>query len=186
MADTVRLAILGSTGSIGRQTLDIVRAFPGRFRVLALAARQNTELLARQVTEFEPAVIYHQGAPRPELMGRDLLEPCEMARLPEVDIVVVALSGEAGLLPTLAAAKAGKRIALANKESLVEAGEIITAEAIRHGARLLPVDSEHSAIWQCLAGEASTPERLILTASGGPFRHLSREELRGVTAAQAL
>jgi 1-deoxy-D-xylulose-5-phosphate reductoisomerase len=186
MADTVRLAILGSTGSIGRQTLDIVRAFPGRFRVLALAARQNTELLARQVTEFEPAVIYHQGAPRPELMGRDLLEPCEMARLPEVDIVVVALSGEAGLLPTLAAAKAGKRIALANKESLVEAGEIITAEATRHGARLLPVDSEHSAIWQCLAGEASTPERLILTASGGPFRHLSREELRGVTAAQAL
>jgi 1-deoxy-D-xylulose-5-phosphate reductoisomerase len=101
-------------------------------------------------------------------------------------MVVVAVSGEVGLLPTLAAAKAGKRIALANKESLVEAGEIITAEAARTGAVILPVDSEHSAIWQCLAGEVSAPERLILTASGGPFRGRARDELHEVTPEQAL
>ena len=151
-----------------------------------MAAGRNSALLARQAAEFEVPVIYHQGQSSPPLAGRDVLSPAEMARLPEVDVVVVALSGEAGLLPTLAAAKAGKKIALANKESLVEAGEIITDEASRSGAIILPVDSEHSAIWQCLAGEVSPPERLILTASGGPFRHCSREELRHVTPEQAL
>ena len=185
MVDTVkRLAILGSTGSIGQQTLDIVRAFPDRFHVIALAARNNTDLLSRQIGEFRPAVVYHEG---PLTSDRfDHFPPEEIARLPEVDLVVIALSGDAGLAPTLAAVTAGKKVALANKESLVAAGEIITAAAERSGAEIMPVDSEHSAIWQCLAGESCPPARLILTASGGPFRHYSPDQLSRVTPEQAL
>jgi len=182
-----RLAILGSTGSVGRQTLDIVRTFPDRFGVLALAAGDNLELLSQQVEEFKPAIVYHHREGRIHAdEGREGLTLEEIARLPEADIVVIALSGDAGLSPTLAAANAGKRIALANKESLVAAGEIITGEAERRGARIMPVDSEHSAIWQCLAGEECEPERLILTASGGPFRHVPAAELARVTPEQAL
>ena len=182
-----RLAILGSTGSVGRQTLDIVRTFPDRFGVLALAAGDNLELLSQQVEEFKPAIVYHHREGRIHAdEGREGLTLEEIARLPEADIVVIALSGDAGLSPTLAAANAGKRIALANKESLVAAGEIITGEAERRGARIMPVDSEHSAIWQCLAGEECAPERLILTASGGPFRHVPAAELARVTPEQAL
>jgi 1-deoxy-D-xylulose-5-phosphate reductoisomerase len=185
MADTVkRLAVLGSTGSIGQQTLDIVRAFPDRFRVVALAARSNTSLLSKQIAEFRPAVVYHEGTLARD--GIERLSPVEMARLPDIDMVVVALSGDAGLAPTLAAVTAGKKVALANKESLVAAGEIITAAAERGGARIMPVDSEHSAIWQCLTGESCPPSRLILTASGGPFRHFSLEQMGLVTPAQAL
>ena len=182
----MKLAILGSTGSIGQQTLDVVRALPDRFEILALSAGNNVDLLTRQVAEFKPRIVYHNGKAVPAMAKRESLTPEEIAALGEADIVVIALSGEAGLLPTLAAARAGKRIALANKESLVEAGEIITAEADRNGASIFPIDSEHSAIWQCLAGEKTRPDRLILTASGGPFRGCSRDELARVTPEQAL
>jgi 1-deoxy-D-xylulose-5-phosphate reductoisomerase len=171
-----RLAILGSTGSIGRQTLDVVRALPERFRVVALAAGRNRGLLERQLDEFRPDHISLADA------GLSLEE---MAVLPEADIVVIATPGTAGMKATLAAARAGKAIALANKESLVAAGELITAEAARSGARLLPVDSEHSAIWQCLNGEPA-PRRLYLTASGGPFRTFTKEQMAAVTPDQAL
>lgn len=181
-----RLAILGSTGSIGQQTLDIVRTFPDRFSVLALAAGNNLNLLARQVEEFKPSVVSHQGKQSIPSQGIQSIQPEDIARLDEVDIVVIALSGDAGLKPTLAAIRAGKRIALANKESLVAAGEIIIADAKKYGASIIPVDSEHSAIWQCIAGEISRPERLILTASGGPFLHFSPSELSRVTPEQAL
>jgi 1-deoxy-D-xylulose-5-phosphate reductoisomerase len=185
MADAVkRLAILGSTGSIGQQTLDIVRTFSDRFQILALAAGNNTDLLARQITEFRPSVVYHEGKLISD--GFKRLSPEEIVGLPEADLVVIALSGDAGLAPTIAAVAAGKKIALANKESLVVAGEIITSMARDTGAEIIPVDSEHSAIWQCLAGERCAPQRLILTASGGPFRHYSADRLRDVTPEQAL
>ncbi len=181
-----RLAILGSTGSIGQQTLDIVRTFPDRLSVLALTAGKNLDLLVRQIEEFKPSIVYHQG--KQSISGYDIqyILPEDIACLDEVDIVVIALSGDTGLKPTLAAARAGKTIALANKESLVAAGEIITTDAKKNRAFIMPVDSEHSAIWQCLAGEVSRPERLFLTASGGPFRHYSTSELSRVTPEQAL
>ncbi len=194
MVDSIkRVAVLGSTGSIGRQTLDVIRAIPQRFRVVGLAAGKNLELLAEQVQEFKPELI---GCP-PEKddsdrlkklvdIKGDLLPLDEVAAHPDVDIAVIATSGKAGLRPTLAALRAGKNIALANKESLVAAGEIITGEARKSGARILPVDSEHSAIWQCLSGENQEAARIILTASGGPFRRLSPEQLKEVTVAQAL
>ncbi len=180
------LAVLGSTGSIGRQTLEIVRSFPQRFRVLALAAGGNLELLAQQVEEFEPRYIYsRESLPTPYGVTR-LAEMAEAAQLEAVDIVVAATPGYSGLGSVLAAVKAGKVLALANKESLVSAGELITAAAAAGGAELRPIDSEHSAIWQCLRGEPNRPSRLILTASGGPFRHYSAAELAGVSAEQAL
>jgi 1-deoxy-D-xylulose-5-phosphate reductoisomerase len=182
-----RLAVLGSTGSIGAQTLDIVRRFPDRLSITALAAGCNLPLLAKQVGEFQPLFIHRQdkaGSFPPGDYQEIGLE--EMAALPEADIIVIALPGMAGLRPVIAAAKAGKIIALANKESLVSAGEIVMAEAHKSGAQIHPVDSEHSAIWQCLAGEISPPEKLILTASGGPFRSYSRVELAQVTASEAL
>jgi 1-deoxy-D-xylulose-5-phosphate reductoisomerase len=182
------LAVLGSTGSIGRQTLEIVRAFPQRFRIVGLAAARNLELLAEQVREFQPEFIYCQNreALSRRNIGGKFLPLEEMAGHPDIDTVVVAVSGTAGLAPTVAAVKSGKRVALANKESLVVAGEIITREAAQNKARILPVDSEPSAIWQCLEGETQKPARLILTASGGPFRHLSAAQLERVTAKQAL
>ena len=188
MASIVKqLAILGSTGSIGRQTLEVVRAFPQRFRILALAAGKNTSLLERQIKEFKPRFVYYQAEKIDAISGEyQFLSPEEMAAHPEVDTVVIATPGSSGLGPTLAAVKAGKNIALANKESLVMAGQIILSEAKQNGARIMPVDSEHSAIWQCLEGEIKPPARLILTASGGPFRHYSRAQLEAVTAEQAL
>ncbi|MDO8567391.1 MAG: 1-deoxy-D-xylulose-5-phosphate reductoisomerase, partial [Dehalococcoidales bacterium] len=162
-----RLAILGSTGSIGQQTLDVIRAFPDRFQIVGLAAGQNTALLNRQIDEFKPKFICSEKRePHFPGSGYKRLSLEDMASHPEVDLVVIAASGKAGLSPTLAAVRAGKTVALANKESLVTAGEIITTEAERHGARILPVDSEHSAIWQCLRGETQTPTQIILTASG--------------------
>jgi 1-deoxy-D-xylulose-5-phosphate reductoisomerase len=188
MADArKRLAVLGSTGSIGRQTLEVVRAFPKRFRILALAAGKNTSLLERQISEFKPRFVYYQAGKADAISGDyQFLSPEEMATHPEVDTVVIATPGSSGLSPTLAAVKAGKNIALANKESLVMAGQIILSESKQNGARIMPVDSEHSAIWQCLEGEKTPPARLILTASGGPFRHYSRAQLEAVTAKQAL
>ena len=176
-ATHTRLALLGSTGSIGRQTLDVVRALPERFRIVGLAAGRNRELFDRQVAEFHPACT--------SLAAGGGLSLEEMAVLPEADVVVIATSGTAGMQATWAAARAGKVIALANKESLVAAGELITAEMARSGAKLLPVDSEHSAIWQCLRGEPA-PRRIYLTASGGPFRTFTKEQMEGVTPEQAL
>ena len=189
-----RLAILGSTGSIGRQTLDVVRALPEYFRVVGLAAGKNITLLAEQVREFKPEFVSYvaSGEDDKEARNRLLTAGCrflsleEMACHPDADIVVLATSGTAGLGATLAAAKAGKNIALSNKESLVAAGEVITTEAEKSGARILPVDSEHSAIWQCLSGEKQSARRIILTASGGPFRDYSQEQMASITVEQAL
>ncbi len=190
MGDTVKqLAILGSTGSIGQQTLEVVRALPHRFRIVGLAAGQNTEQLARQINEFKPSFVYHQAKegliPKANI-SYELLSLEEIACHPMVDIIVIATSGKAGLTSTLAAVKAGKNVALANKESLVMAGEIITKEAKLNNSRIMPVDSEHSAIWQCLRGENQPPARLILTASGGPFNHHTPAQLEKVTPEQAL
>jgi 1-deoxy-D-xylulose-5-phosphate reductoisomerase len=182
-----RLAVLGSTGSIGRQTLDIVRAFPDKYRVAGLAAGENLDLLQKQIAEFKPEMVYFLGNEN-SLKGEDwhFLPIEEIAGHPTVDLVVIAASGKAGLSPTLAAIKANKQIALANKESLVTAGEIIQARMKYSKGWILPVDSEHSAIWQCMAGETNKPARIILTASGGPFLHYTPEQLSGVTVEQAL
>jgi len=182
------LAVLGSTGSIGRQTLEVVRAFPDRFRIIGLAAGKNLELLSNQGREFRPRFVHLQdrGVSAKPDNECEFMPPEEMARHPEVDTVVVATSGRSGLLPTLAAVKSGKKVALANKEPLVMAGEIIIREAKLNNAQILPVDSEHSALWQCLNGESQKPAQLILTASGGPFRHLPAAELSRVTPQQAL
>ncbi|MDP9238186.1 MAG: 1-deoxy-D-xylulose-5-phosphate reductoisomerase [Chloroflexota bacterium] len=188
-----RVAILGSTGSIGRQTLDVIRKLPGRFRVVALAGGTNHTLLEDQSREFHPDFIWCQSADRhmdlkaasgPKTRWASMEE---MAAHPEVDIVVVATAGAAGLAPTLAALAAGKAVALANKEVLVMAGPIVTAAAERGHGELRPVDSEHSAIWQCLWGEdIAAVEKLILTASGGAFRDLPARDLERVTPRQAL
>jgi len=184
-----QLAVLGSTGSIGQQTLEVVRAFPHRFRVIGLAAGKNIDLLAKQVSEFRPWLVYFQGGKSGQGLtdiNCEFLPPEGIASHPQVDTVVIATSGESGLLPLVAAVKSGKEIALANKESLVAAGEIITGEARLSKARILPLDSEHSAIWQCLNGENQKPARLVLTASGGPFLHYSKARLSKVTIEQAL
>jgi 1-deoxy-D-xylulose-5-phosphate reductoisomerase len=187
-----RLAVLGSTGSIGTQTLEIIRALPGRFKVLGLAAGSNIDLLAKQVKEFNPRLVACTGMTVKEIKNHlhvtdlEFLSPEDIASHPDIDIVVMAISGTAGLSATLAAVRAGKQIALANKESLVSAGEIITKEAKKHGAEILPVDSEHSAIWQCLRGEKTKARRIILTASGGPFRRYTQAQMDGITVAQAL
>ena len=194
MVNTVkRVAVLGSTGSIGRQTLDVIRATPQRFRVVGLAAGKNLELLAEQIKEFKPEFIGGSSESNDIERLRSIVDikngslPLdEIAASPGVDMVVIATSGKAGLRPTLAALRAGKDIALANKESLVSAGEIINDAARKSGARILPVDSEHSAVWQCLCGEDQAAARIILTASGGPFRQYSAEQLAEVTVAQAL
>jgi 1-deoxy-D-xylulose-5-phosphate reductoisomerase len=183
-----RLAILGSTGSIGRQTLQIVRNLPERLQVIALAAGQNLTLLVEQTAEFKPRYVYYQRGPQYRIpdCSADFISMEEMAIIPDVDTVVIATSGRAGLFATLAAVKAGKNAAIANKEPLVMAGEIITSEAEMSEASILPIDSEHSAIWQCMTGEPERPERIILTASGGPFRNFTPAQLKRVTPAQAL
>jgi len=191
-----RIAILGSTGSIGVQTLDVVRAFPGRFQVVALAARSNVTLLAEQVREFTPELVACTDETPQTFQQLDALLPQALrgvagltaaATHPDIELVVAATSGMIGFEPTLAAIRAGKTIALVNKEALVMGGHIVTAEARRAGVSILPVDSEHSAIWQCLRGErTSEVRRLLITASGGPFRRLSLDEMRDVTVEQAL
>jgi 1-deoxy-D-xylulose-5-phosphate reductoisomerase len=185
---TRKIAVLGSTGSIGRQTLEVVRAFPQRFRIIGLAASKNLDLLAEQISEFQPRFAYFLGreTATPPNIGCEFLPLEEIARHPEVDIVVMATSGASGLLPTIAAVAAAKRVALANKEALVMAGESITREAKLSGAQILPVDSEHSAIWQCLKGEQQKATRIILTASGGPLLRYSPAQLGRVTVEQAL
>ncbi|MFC2002955.1 1-deoxy-D-xylulose-5-phosphate reductoisomerase [Chloroflexota bacterium] len=184
-----QLAVLGSTGSIGQQTLEVVRALPHKFRIVGLAAGGNTDLLAEQITEFKPRFVGYQNKRALERLADteyELLPMEDIAHHPEVDTVVVATSGKSGLSPTLAAVRAGKTVCLANKESLVMAGNIICDEAKLNGAQILPIDSEHSAIWQCLTGERHEVAQLILTASGGPFRNYSASQLNGVTVEQAL
>lgn len=191
-----RIALLGSTGSIGRQTLDVVRRFPEQFQIVALAARQNVALLAQQVREFKPSFVAcfadtsaAEELARAELPTAILGEEGLLgaATHADADIVVAATSGLMGLRPTLAAIGAGKAIAIANKETLVMAGSLVTQAAQRAGVPLLPIDSEHSAIWQCLRGEEESGiHGLLLTASGGPFRCATLEQLRAVTVEQAL
>ncbi len=187
------VAILGSTGSIGRTTLEVIGAFPDRFRVVALTAKTNVRALQRQVGEYAPelAVLAEgewtealEGDPR-IACGRDAV--LEAATHPNVDIVVNALVGAAGLEPTLAALEAGKRLALANKESLVVGGPLVMRALERGGGELIPVDSEHSAVFQCLEGaSASSVSKIVLTASGGAFRDRALHELGEVSPEEAL
>ena len=181
-----RIVILGSTGSIGRQTLDIVRAFPDEFQVVGLAAGNNTALLLEQVAEFAPDYIWCSNPPAELPAGTKMLPMAEMASLPEVDQVMVALMGAVGLTPTMSALRAGKQVALSNKEPIVMAGQVLKEAEAAHGGVILPVDSEPSAIWQCLQGEDNHIRRLMITASGGPFRRTPLEELDAVTPEQAL
>jgi 1-deoxy-D-xylulose-5-phosphate reductoisomerase len=185
MGGVKKIAILGSTGSIGRQALDVIRALPDELKVVALTGNKNLELLERQITEFQPKMFCSSVKPDISYRG-EFLSAEEIAGHPEVDLVIVATAGKAGLSPTLMALQAGKTVALANKEVLVIAGEIIVREAGLHQAQILPVDSEHSAIWQCLQGEENKPRRLFLTASGGPFYHYSQSQLAEVTPEHAL
>lgn len=188
MANPVRrVAILGSTGSIGTQTLDVVRAFPGRLSVAALAAGKNLALLERQVAEFDPDhVLCTDAQLTPNLRSRPCASLEEMAVLPDVDIVVIATVGSAGLRPTLRALEAGKIVALANKEVLIMAGRHVMDVSRRTGNPVLPVDSEPSAIWQCLLGEDQPVQRLMITASGGAFRDRSWKSLADVQPEEAL
>jgi 1-deoxy-D-xylulose-5-phosphate reductoisomerase len=181
-----RLAILGSTGSIGQQALEIVRALPENFRVVGLAAGKNLQLLKQQITEFKPEIYYADVSTQAPIDGAQPVFMEEMAAYENIDVVLISTSGRAGLNPLIAAIKANKTVALANKEPLVMAGEIIQAEMKKHQGWILPVDSEHSAIWQCLSGESQSPARLILTASGGPFLRYSVHELADVTVELAL
>lgn len=193
-----RLAILGSTGSIGTQTLDVVRAYPERFEVYAICAHRSMDLLVAQAHEFKPEVVCIADESLYEPLKEQLADlECkvwagadaiaQMVTLPSIDVVVAAMVGYAGLRPTIEAIKAGKTIALANKETLVVAGEIICRLAQEHHTPIFPVDSEHSAIFQSLVGEdRSEIEKILLTASGGPFRTFTLEQMRTVTAADAL
>ena len=180
------LVILGSTGSIGRQTLDIVRAFPQEFKVIGLAAGHNTKLLSKQIQEFKPKHIYSLATTNLPTSEASFTSLSEMASIPEVDIVIVATTGSAGLIPTLNALKEGKSVALSNKEPIVMAGHLIKSYESLYGGHILPVDSEPSAIWQCIQGEDNEIRRLIITASGGPFREWDTSELDSVTPSQAL
>lgn len=184
------VAILGSTGSIGTQTLEVIEHLEDRFRVVALAGGRNTTLLEQQVARFAPELIVTRN-PAGEIAGRRTISGPEAlvaaATHPDVDIVVAATSGHEAIRATWAAIEAGKVIALANKETIVCAGDLIMPLAQRHGAHIRPVDSEHSAIWQCLqTGHPEDLARLILTASGGPFLHTPRRDLASVTIEDAL
>jgi 1-deoxy-D-xylulose-5-phosphate reductoisomerase len=195
---TKRIAILGSTGSIGTQALDVVREQPEHFQVELLSCGNNVDLLIKQALEFTPnAVVIGDPAKLEQVKevlfpagikayaGAEALE--QAVTMEGIDLVLTALVGYAGLRPSLAAIAAGKHIALANKETLVVAGELVTKAAREKGVNIYPVDSEHSAIFQCLAGEWHNPiEKIVLTASGGPFRGRTRDDLAKVTKAQAL
>ncbi len=181
------IVVLGSTGSIGCQTLDIVRAFPREFQVVGLAAGANLELLKQQIAEFRPGHIYSLAPPSALPAGPVFTPMEEMVCLRQVDVVMVATTGVAGLRPTLNALKHKKTVALSNKEPIVMAGWLLKEYEDRYGGVILPVDSEPSAIWQCLQGEVDNEiRRLIITASGGPFRATPLAEIGAVTPEQAL
>lgn len=192
-----KIAILGSTGSIGTQALQVVRANPDRFEVYALTANNQVDLLAEQAREFMPEMVVIgneslytslcealSDLPIKVWAGADAI--AQVVESEPIDVVLTALVGYSGLKPTIHAIKAGKAIALANKETLVVAGELIMNLAVQYQVPILPVDSEHSAIFQCLNGERGAIEKILLTASGGPFRTKSKDELRYVTKADAL
>ncbi len=193
-----RIALLGSTGSIGCQTLDVISRFPGEFVVDSLTAGNNVKLLAEQARRFKPASIVignkdHYKSLKDELDGMQVRifageeAACEVVTSPGTDLVIASIVGYSGLRPTIAAIKAGKLIALANKETLVVAGEIIEKLLSESGSRIIPVDSEHSAIFQCLAGESGNPvEKITLTASGGPFLNWTEEMLKKAKPGDAL
>lgn len=192
-----KLAILGSTGSIGTQALDVVREHPDKFEVYAITANNSLDLLIRQAREFQPEIVVIANddkyialkealsdLPIKVWGGADSIS--QVVQDESIDIVLTAMVGYSGLAPTISAIKAKKTIVLANKETLVVAGELITSLAMEYRVPILPVDSEHSAIFQCLNGENSPIEKILLTASGGPFRTYSPEQLQRVTKAQAL
>jgi 1-deoxy-D-xylulose-5-phosphate reductoisomerase len=196
-----KIVILGSTGSIGRSALEVVSKFPDRFRVLGITAGKNISLLMEQILQFNPEVVAvsDEGTYKslksqiPNLKSKniELLFGTEgistVAALPDADVVISAIVGAAGLLPTIAAVRAGKTVAIANKEALVMAGDIVMTEAKKYGAAILPVDSEHSAIFQCIKGyEKRSIKKVILTASGGPFVGRTIRELEGILPEDAL
>lgn len=191
------IAILGSTGSIGTQALDVVREHQDQFETYALTANNNAELLIKQAKEFLPEVVVIANEDKYKLVKDALLHLpikvwtgsesiAQVVESEPINIVLTAMVGYSGLKPTINAIKAGKAIALANKETLVVAGELITTLAIENKVPILPVDSEHSAIFQCLTGERSPIEKILLTASGGPFRNHTKEQLQKVTKKEAL
>ena len=193
-----RLVVLGSTGSIGEQTLAVAAEFPDRFEVTGLAAGRNIEKLAEQVRRFRPEAVStadaegadelraRLGADAPAFIGSGA-DGLEAVAVHDADFVMAALVGALGLRPTLAAIRAGRDIGLANKEVMVTAGALVRREVAAHGGRLLPVDSEHSAIFQCLAGQQRDDvSRLILTASGGPFRTWDAARIAKATVKEAL
>jgi len=192
-----KVFILGSTGSIGVNTLNVIRRFPEKFQIAGLTANSNIELLEKQFREFQPAVLVVGKKTEAEKLRNNLNGSCEVlesqkglidaTKNSEYDILVSSLVGFAGLSPTIEGIKRGKRIALANKETLVVAGELITKLAEEYKAEIIPVDSEHSAIFQCIIGEKIEEiEKLIITASGGPFFNHKKEELKNVTVKEAL
>ena len=192
------IAILGSTGSIGRQALEVIAQHPEYFQVEVLTAQNNLPLLVEQARKFKPNAVVISNNAHYDQLKRALADEdikvyagenalAAVVEIDAIDLVLTALVGYSGLWPTMRAITAGKSIALANKETLVVAGELITSLAREKGVNIYPVDSEHSAIFQCLVGEFHNPiEKVILTASGGPFRGMKRRELAGVTKAQAL
>jgi 1-deoxy-D-xylulose-5-phosphate reductoisomerase len=188
-----RIALLGSTGSIGRQTLEVVRANPHEFLIVGLAAGGNLDLFRRQMAEFHPAVVNSPAIGHQSELSlasgtsTKLVSLEELVASPQVDLAFIATAGKAGLVPALAAIRAGKQVALANKEALVIAGELVMTAARTAGIEIRPVDSEHSAVWQCLRGELpASVKRLLLTASGGAFRDYPPDQLARVTPDLAL
>lgn len=198
MSEIRSIGVLGSTGSIGTQTLDIIDKYPDKYRAGVLTARKQWQLLAEQALKFRPDLVvigeeqyYHKLSEALANSGIEVAAGLDAiakaAAHSAIDTVVTAMVGYSGLLPTISAIKAGKTIALSNKETLVVAGQLITSLCKKHGVGIVPVDSEHSAIFQCLVGESrSEMRKIILTASGGPFRTFSKEQLENVTAADAL
>lgn len=198
MKETRRISLLGSTGSIGTKVLDVVKRSKGRFLVNGLAAGENVELLAEQIRQFRPEIVSVMTAELADqvrsmtgladtevLYGKEGY--IEVATVDDADLVVSAMVGAAGLIPTLAALETGKDVALANKESLVTAGPLVTSVAREKGAALIPIDSEHSAIFQCLRGHRKEDvRRIVLTASGGPFKDRNKDELVKVTPEEAV
>lgn len=194
----MKIAVLGSTGSVGSQTLEVIRAFPSEFEVIALSANESVDRLVDQIRIFHPKVVTIGSQELAEELRKRVDDSaleiyvgveglCKMVELPDVELVVTSVVGMIGLKPTLHAIRAGKQIALANKETLVTAGKLVMSEAKKHGCEIIPIDSEHSAIHQCLAaGKRKDVERIILTASGGPFRGKSIDELKEVTLQEAL
>ena len=195
--DKKRIAILGSTGSIGTQALNVIRRHRDLFAVEVLCAGSNADLLVQQALEFDPNAVVIADETK-YLAVKEALDPAgikvfagassmvDLMEMESIDMVLAAIVGFAGLRPTLHAIECGKPVVLANKETMVVAGSIVTAAALQHHVPILPVDSEHSAIFQCLVGEGSEVDKILLTASGGPFRGRSRADLATVTLEQAL